>query len=118
MTMLCFSFPLLVKCLSLQPYLVIIPTRNSGEMLFLYVLLQIHQPAPTHPLLQATYTGVRITVLGNIFFPSFLVKTKRKQPLSEFSRSRPQGEQQQTELFCTKNHNQNRRLQGQNLQWI
>ena len=38
--------------------------------------------------------------------------------LSEFSRSRPQGEQQQTELFCTKNHNQNRRLQGQNLQWI
>ena len=38
--------------------------------------------------------------------------------LSEFNRSRPQGEQQQTELFCTKNHNQNRRLQGQNLQWI
>ena len=34
-----------------------------------------------HPLLQATYTGVRITVLGNIFFPSFLAKTKRKQPL-------------------------------------
>ena len=35
----------------------------------------------SHPLLQATYTGVRITVLGNIFFPSFLAKTKRKQPL-------------------------------------
>ena len=43
MTMLCFRFPLLVNCLSLQPYLVIIPTRNSGEMLLLYVLLQIHQ---------------------------------------------------------------------------
>ena len=34
-----------------------------------------------HPLLQATYTGVRITVLGNIFFPSFLAKTKLEQPL-------------------------------------
>ena len=36
----------------------------------------------SHPLLQATYTGVRTTVLGNIFSPSFLAKTKREQPLS------------------------------------
>ena len=34
-----------------------------------------------HPLLQATYTGVRTTVLWNIFFPSFLAKTKREQSL-------------------------------------
>ena len=33
--------------------------------------------AAGHPLLQATYTGVRTTVPGNIFFPSFLAKTKR-----------------------------------------
>ena len=32
-----------------------------------------------HPLPQATYTGVRTTVLGNMFFPSFLAKTKREK---------------------------------------
>ena len=51
MTMLCFSFPLLVKCLSLQPYLVIIPTRNSGEIILL-ILLQILQIQQIHQILQ------------------------------------------------------------------
>ena len=49
--MLCFSFPLLVKCLSLQPYLVIIPTRNSGEIILL-ILLQILQIQQIHQILQ------------------------------------------------------------------
>ena len=31
-----------------------------------------------HPLLQGTYTGVRTTILGNLFFPPFLTKTKRE----------------------------------------
>ena len=38
-----------------------------------------------HPLLQATYTGVRITVLGNIFFPSFLPGRGSKTPSKIFS---------------------------------
>ena len=46
---LCFRFPnlLLVKCLSLQHYLVIIPTSNSGGVLLLQFLLQIYTPVPT-----------------------------------------------------------------------
>ena len=34
-----------------------------------------------HPLLQGTYTGVRTTILGNLFFPPFLTKTKREWPI-------------------------------------
>ena len=37
--------------------------------------------ARIHPLPEATYTGVRRTPLGNMFFPSFLAKTKREQLL-------------------------------------
>ena len=43
--------------------------------------LSILTTHPPHPLLQATYTGVRTTVIGNIIFPSFLAKTKREQAL-------------------------------------
>ena len=43
-------------------------------------LLLTLQPILTHPLLQATYTGVRTTVLGNIFFLPFLAETKREPP--------------------------------------
>ena len=39
------------------------------------------QVTPMHPLPEATYTGVRRTILGNMFFPSFLAKTKREQLL-------------------------------------
>ena len=44
--------------------------------------LQFQLLLGAHPFLQATYTGVRTTVLVNIFFLSFLAETKREPPFS------------------------------------
>ena len=49
--------------------------NKGGTYLFLQIIL--------HPLPEATYTGVRRTPLGNMFFPSFLAKTKREQLLPD-----------------------------------
>ena len=42
------------------------------------VVFHLYQERRRHPLLQGTYTGVRTTILGNLFFPPFLTKTKRE----------------------------------------
>ena len=42
---------------------------------------EVNKKSRNHPLPEATCTGVRTTVLGNMFFPSFLAKTKREKLL-------------------------------------
>ena len=61
--------------------------RAAGQSAFrlklVLLLLQtsFNPSQPIHPLLQGTYTGVRTTILGNLFFPPFLTKTKREWPI-------------------------------------
>ena len=77
---LCWEFDFIVHIVS---SLVNVFGVNTTNTIFQSrVSLTYHMFCLTpQPLLQATYTGVQTTVLGNIFFPSFLAKTKREQPL-------------------------------------
>ena len=70
------------RFLSLQRHLrcfvVIIIIINTFIIIIINIIITINVVIITHPLPQATYTGVRTTVLGNQLFPSFLGKTKRE----------------------------------------